>query len=70
MAQKQKYIKNINRALAKLKDEGLIKDFHQREDLYWHVVNHGANDAIMSDEMAIGFIEGVLSQNLNLEVLN
>lgn len=69
MAQKQKYIKNIRRALAKFKEEGLIEDFHQREDLYWHIDNHEANHAIMTDEMAIGFIEGVLSQNLDLEVL-
>ena len=64
-----KYIKNIRPALQSLKDNGLIVDFYQRDDLYWHVDNRRGNTATLSDEMAIGFIEGVFSQNLDLEVL-
>ena len=59
----ERYIKNIRVGLQKLKENGLIEDFHQREDLYWHVDSYGRNDAVMTDEMAVGFIEGVLSQN-------
>ncbi len=60
---KQKYITKIRPALRRLQEHGLITGFTQRPDLYWEVDNGNGEKAIMTDEMAIGFIEGVLSQN-------
>lgn len=65
----EKYTSAVEPGLAILKANGLIVDFRQREDLYWHVDNHNGKVAVMNDEMTIGFIEGVFSQNQDLKEL-